>query len=139
MLSRLHPDYEPVAVRTLNWYRRERIRLEMMRPLEEYQRRLRDEHVLMDPIRERAALILLQEARVQKAINLEQQLEGVVLPAVGQEIERPQDWSRVVLEGNLLGALKRAEVFAESYERIRPPKGAWRGGAPHYRYGSGDR
>ncbi len=58
-----------------------------MRPLEEFQRRLRDEHVLMDPIRERAALIVLQEGRVQKAIRLEQQLEGVVLPAVRAEIE----------------------------------------------------
>lgn len=95
MLGRMFPDYEPVPKNTLNDYRRQRIRADMMRPLEEYQRRLRDEHVLMDPVRERAALIVLQEARVQRALDLEEKLEGVVLPSVGQEIDRLANlWDR---------------------------------------------
>jgi len=63
MLGRLHHDYTPVPVRTLYRYKA-RLNPKVRRPLEEYQSRLRDDHVLIDTIRERAALILVQQAQV---------------------------------------------------------------------------
>jgi hypothetical protein len=86
-LSAVFPDYVPVSPWALNRYRRTRLQ-HRLRPMEEYERRLRDEHVLLDPIRSRAALIILQQARVAKAIQLEDQLTGVVLSIAGTEISR---------------------------------------------------
>ncbi len=116
MLGRMFSDYEPVQPRTLNRYRRDCIKADQMRPLEEYERRLRDEHVLLDPIRLLAAEIIVQQGRVQKALDLEKQLGGVVLPAVGAEIDRLArlaDEYQVALER--LGIMKRQEPeFAAS-------------------------
>lgn len=96
-LRRLYPDYQPVNTETLKWYRRERLK-GRMRPLEAFERKLEDEHLLLDPIREIVILIALQKARVQKAIDLEERLEGVVLPVVGAEIERLAKFSAQYVE-----------------------------------------
>ena len=58
--------------------------------------RLEDDHVLIDTIRERAALILVQQARVQKALDLKARpagglahgAPGIVTEAAGREIDR---------------------------------------------------
>jgi len=91
----LHHDYTPVPNRTLYWYRKERLADKTRRPLEAYQRQLEDDRVLIDTVRERAALILAQQARVQQALDAEARpMFGLVAAAPGvteaasREIER---------------------------------------------------
>lgn len=86
----------PIANRTLHRYKREHLADKVRRPLEAYQRRLEEEHVLIDTVRERAALILAQQARVQKALDLKARpagglahgAPGIVTEAAGREIDR---------------------------------------------------
>ncbi len=88
LLGRLHSDYVPVAERTLRWHREHRLPKTRLRPMEAYERMLRDDQVLLDTVREKAALVVLQKARLSRAVALEEQMSGVVLPQVGYEMDR---------------------------------------------------
>jgi len=88
LLGRLHGDYVPVPERTLRWHREHRLPKTRLRPLEAYERMLRDDQVLLDTVREKAALVVLQKARLSRALALEEQMPGVVLPQVGYEMDR---------------------------------------------------
>lgn len=97
-LKRLCPGYVEIPNRTLQQYRRDHLDEKTMRPLEKYERQLRDEHVLVDTVRMRSAALLVQQAQVQKAIEAQAALEAqatqaagvkvVVSPSVGNELER---------------------------------------------------
>jgi hypothetical protein len=82
----LFPDYTPVSERVMERWRRVKLS-DRLRPLVKFERELRDEHVLLDTVRGRAALIMLQRERVQRAVDFEQTMGGMVLQATRQEIE----------------------------------------------------
>ena len=88
LLGRLHSDYVPAAERTLRWHREHRLPKTRLRPVEAYERMLRDDQVLLDTVREKAALVALQKARLSRALALEEQMAGVVLPQIGYELDR---------------------------------------------------
>ena len=96
----LCPGYAEIPNRTLQQYRRDHLDDKTMRPLEKYERQLRDEHVLVDTVRMRSAALLCQQGQVQRAIDAQTALEAqataeqqgkpvlVVSPTVGAELER---------------------------------------------------
>jgi len=94
-LSRLHSDNVPVPTRSLYRYKKEHLKEKMSRPLDQYHRVLEEDRVLLDTIRERAALVLVQWAQVQRALDRQKQLDvaasdderPVVSPIVRQEAE----------------------------------------------------
>ncbi|HLJ58846.1 MAG TPA: hypothetical protein VKZ50_03855 [bacterium] len=88
ILGRLHSDYVPVPDRTLRWHREYRLPKTRFRPAEAYERMLRDDQVLLDTVREKAALVVLQKARLSRTLVLEERLPGIVLPQVGHEMDR---------------------------------------------------
>jgi hypothetical protein len=85
-LGRVYPDYVPVPERTLQWHRKTQLQ-GRLRPTEEWERQLQEEHMLLDSFRTRAALIVVQKARLQKVLDQEEQRAGVS-PGAGREIDR---------------------------------------------------
>lgn len=86
-LARQHTDYAPVPERTLRRYRAKRL-AGRMRQAAQYEKLLEDDHVLLDTIRMKAGLVLFQQQRLDRAIEMEEQLGGIVLDQVGKEAER---------------------------------------------------
>ncbi len=76
-LGRLHRDYEPVSRATLFRYKKDRL-AQRVRPPHDYEQALEEGHSLIDTVRERAALIVLQKARVNKAVNKEKTFDSVM-------------------------------------------------------------
>jgi hypothetical protein len=86
-MRRQHADYEPVADRTLRRYR-DRFIAGRVRQVAKYEKMLDDEHVLLDTIRMKAGVLLFQQLRLDRAIEMEEKLGGMVLDQVGKEAER---------------------------------------------------
>ncbi len=84
-LRMLFPNYEPVSERVLERWKRLKLR-DRLRPLMKYEEALKDEHVLIDTLRNKAALIMLQKERVQKALDLEATMGGIVMDTTRKEI-----------------------------------------------------
>lgn len=101
-LSRMYAKairpYEPVGETTLRRYKAAMKAVDM-RPVAEWEKKLADEHVLLDTVRMRGAMLITQGERVQKALEFETTMNqggmNVVLPLARFEIET---WLRIASE-----------------------------------------
>jgi len=92
-LGRIYPDYSPVHEKALQRWRHEHLKGVRL-PLEKYEEQLRDEHVFLDTMRGRSAVIAIQKARLQRFLDAEVDMSasaearGDAALATGFEITR---------------------------------------------------